>query len=324
MQPGLPSSSSFCFGSSSATRQSWRSRPAVRSTALQPVDAPDDVTAAEMEAFMDHIQPSLYQPPDDSDIAHEFTAWLAARRCGPPPVQAALATRRPTSPHPTPPAARSRPTTRRGARLRPHLRRRRRPAAGAGASRSPAAAARRRTRTSRWTRSWSSGPGLRRRSSAGAPSLPRATRITTGSSRRTTRSGRGTGCHTSRATSRRSASCGRGWCARSARHTRVTTGSSTASSLTPRHKRLREAAKRAEEKAAAAAAATATPSPAAAAAAAAEASEGAAAEEELNAVRRAQAGKTAARLFDDLEDGEEEGEGEAAREASERTLSIAT
>ena len=76
MQPGSP----FCFGSSSATRQSWRSRPAVRSTALQPVDAPDDVTAAEMEAFMDHIQPSLYQPPDDSDIAHEFTAWLAARR----------------------------------------------------------------------------------------------------------------------------------------------------------------------------------------------------------------------------------------------------
>ena len=48
--------------------------------ANQPVDAPDDVTAAEMEAFMDHIQPSLYQPPDDSDIAHEFTAWLAARR----------------------------------------------------------------------------------------------------------------------------------------------------------------------------------------------------------------------------------------------------
>ena len=68
------------FGSSSTTRQSWRSRPAVRTTALQPVDAPDDVTAAEMEAFMDHIQPSLYQPPDDSDIAHEFTAWLAARR----------------------------------------------------------------------------------------------------------------------------------------------------------------------------------------------------------------------------------------------------
>ena len=80
MQPGVPSSSPFCVGSSSATRQSWRSRPAVRSTALQPVDAPDDVTAAEMEAFMDHIQPSLYQPPDDSDIAHEFTAWLAARR----------------------------------------------------------------------------------------------------------------------------------------------------------------------------------------------------------------------------------------------------
>ena len=76
----MPSSSPFCFGSSAATRQSWRSRPAVRTTALQPVDAPDDVTAAEMEAFMDHIQPSLYQPPDDSDIAHEFTAWLAARR----------------------------------------------------------------------------------------------------------------------------------------------------------------------------------------------------------------------------------------------------
>ena len=76
MQPGSP----FCVGSSSATRQSWRSRPAVPSTALQPVDAPDDVTAAEMEAFMDYIQPSLYQPADDSDIAHAFTAWLAARR----------------------------------------------------------------------------------------------------------------------------------------------------------------------------------------------------------------------------------------------------
>ena len=43
MQPGLPSSIPFCFGSSSATRQSWRSRPAVRSTALQPVDAPDEL-----------------------------------------------------------------------------------------------------------------------------------------------------------------------------------------------------------------------------------------------------------------------------------------
>ena len=40
-------------------------------------------------------------------------------------------------------------------------------------------------------------------------------------------------------------------------------------------------------------------------------------------MRRAQAGKTAARLLDDLEDGEEEGEGEEAREASARTLSIA-
>ena len=47
---------------------------------------------------------------------------------------------------------------------------------------------------------------------------------------------------------------------------------------------------------------TATPSPAAAAAAAAEASEGAAAEEELNAVRRAQASMTAARLLEELED----------------------
>ena len=42
------------------------------------------VTAPEMEAFM-HLLPRvevvrLYQPPDDSDIAHEFTAWLAARR----------------------------------------------------------------------------------------------------------------------------------------------------------------------------------------------------------------------------------------------------
>ena len=29
---------------------------------------------------MHHIESRLYQPPDDSDIAHEFTAWLAARR----------------------------------------------------------------------------------------------------------------------------------------------------------------------------------------------------------------------------------------------------
>ena len=85
---------------------------------------------------------------------------------GPPPVQAALATRRPTLPHPTPrtptirptrlaPPASPRPTARRGARLRPHLRRRWRPAAAAaaaGASRSPAATATRRTRKSRWTR----------------------------------------------------------------------------------------------------------------------------------------------------------------------------
>jgi len=52
----------------------------MRSTALQPVDAPDDVTAAEMEAFMHHTESSLYQPPDDSDIAHEFIEWQAARR----------------------------------------------------------------------------------------------------------------------------------------------------------------------------------------------------------------------------------------------------
>ena len=100
MQPGLPSSSSFCFGSSSATRQSWRSRPAVRSTALQPVDAPDDVTAAEMEAFMHLLESRFDRPPDDGDIAHDFTPWLAARReslraaadagCRPRDSQAAL------------------------------------------------------------------------------------------------------------------------------------------------------------------------------------------------------------------------------------------
>ncbi|EOD33151.1 hypothetical protein EMIHUDRAFT_202346 [Emiliania huxleyi CCMP1516] len=72
MQPPSP----FCFGSSAATRQSWRSRPAVRTTALQP----DDVTAAEMEAFMHLLESRFDRPPDDGDIAHDFTPWLAARR----------------------------------------------------------------------------------------------------------------------------------------------------------------------------------------------------------------------------------------------------
>ena len=67
---------------------------------MQPVDAPDDVTAPEMEAFMHLLESRLYQPPDDSDIAHDFTAWLAARReslraaadagCRPRDSQAAL------------------------------------------------------------------------------------------------------------------------------------------------------------------------------------------------------------------------------------------
>ena len=104
----------------------------MRTTALQPVDAPVDVTAPEMEAFMHHIESRLYQPPDDGDIAHEFTAWLAARRetlraaadAGRPrdsqadvaaPDAPAL-TIRPTR---LAPPASPRPTTRRGGRATP-------------------------------------------------------------------------------------------------------------------------------------------------------------------------------------------------------------
>ena len=338
MQPGLPSCSPFCFGSSSATRQSWRSRPAVRSTALQPVDAPDDVTAAEMEAFMDHIQPSLYQPPDDSDIAHEFTAWLAARRetlrtaagAGRPrDSQADVAapdaaggeespdneTGRATPPAPAPAAASGR-------------RRRRKPLAGGGGEKENAdvemdALMVERPRPAQTEQRWRAVLAARhedydRELEKDNPErpwhrVPHFQGDVEAECKLWARVVRALG----------EAYARHHWGIETIEFDPKRPGQAKTARAT-RHKRLREAAKRAESKAAAAAAATATPSPAAAAAAAAEASEGAAAEEELNAARRAQAEKTAARLFKQLEDGEEEGEGEAAREASARTLSIAT